>query len=238
MGKIVDEPMNEMYGLGVAFGMLLTIGMFMLSAAYMAAVGILLVYRFYKRLYSDEGYLTFTLPATTHQILLSSLVSNAIWALMAVAVEVICIGLLFYPMIRMTLGLAGEVMEFAWKEAFSVMGESFNESYVVAYILALLSGAVSSLVLPLLSITIGSLVAKKHKLLAGIGVYLGLNAVLSTFSGIISIVINIGTLTGSQANAEVVSIVTMIISAVLYMGIAVGGYFLMHHFADKKLNLP
>ena len=46
-----------------------------------------LVYRFYKRCFTDEGYLTFTLPVTTHQILLSSFLNTIIGELiMLVAV--------------------------------------------------------------------------------------------------------------------------------------------------------
>ena len=34
-----------------------------------------MIYRFYKRCFTDEGYLTFTLPVTNHQILLSSIIN-------------------------------------------------------------------------------------------------------------------------------------------------------------------
>ena len=52
------------------------------------------IWRFYKSRYSDEGYMTFTLPATTHQILLSSLVTTLLAMLCMMLTLVLGIGIL------------------------------------------------------------------------------------------------------------------------------------------------
>ena len=47
--------------------------------AYAFGSVIILMYRFYKNKFTDEGYLTFTLPVNSHQIFLSSLLNMLIW---------------------------------------------------------------------------------------------------------------------------------------------------------------
>ena len=52
---------------------------------------IFLIWRFYKSRFTDEGYLTFTLPVNTHQILLSSMLSSVIGMLIVTVVVVISV---------------------------------------------------------------------------------------------------------------------------------------------------
>ena len=57
-----------------------------ISAFCVAIIGIsilavaLMIYRFYKNLMTDEGYLMFTLPVTTHQIIISKLIVPLVWS--------------------------------------------------------------------------------------------------------------------------------------------------------------
>lgn len=47
------------------------------------------IVRFYRSRFTDEGYLTFTLPVTTHQVLLSSFLTSAVNLIAVAAVSVI-----------------------------------------------------------------------------------------------------------------------------------------------------
>ena len=58
------------------------IGLFIFGAGS----SIYLYYNFYKNKFTDEGYLTFTLPASTHQILLSSILNILIWEIILTVV--------------------------------------------------------------------------------------------------------------------------------------------------------
>ena len=69
-----------------------TIGMVLVVLSIFAFIifSELLVYvRFYKHLFTDEGYLTFTLPVKRHQILSSKLISGFVCGLATVIVTVI-----------------------------------------------------------------------------------------------------------------------------------------------------
>ena len=45
--------------------------------------------RFYKNLYTDEGYLMFTLPVTTGQLIWSKMIVSAVWLLATAAMDVL-----------------------------------------------------------------------------------------------------------------------------------------------------
>lgn len=50
---------------------------------------VLMVYRFYKNLMTDEGYLMFTLPVTTGQLIWSKMIVSAVWLLATAAMDVL-----------------------------------------------------------------------------------------------------------------------------------------------------
>ena len=51
---------------------------------------VFILYRYYKNLFTDEGYLTFTLPVTPHEILLSKTINGIIWSVVTTVVTVVC----------------------------------------------------------------------------------------------------------------------------------------------------
>jgi len=227
----------ETDGIGAVLGGVTAILMWavvlMSLVAYTVTISILLLFRFYKHLFSDEGYLTFTLPVTTHQILLSKILHIAIWSLISFVVILVSYLILLLPFFSLIQGIT--------TPDFSIMMDIFTQElgagYFASQIFYILSAAMYSLILPLLSITIGSLLAKKHKILTSFGIYFGLTAALSIIQSIMSILVIIGNSAMAQSTVTTYSVFTGIVPGVIYLGLAVGGYFIMHHLLDKKLNL-
>lgn len=189
-----------------------------------------LIYRFYKRCFTDEGYLTFTLPVTTHQILLSSLVNTIIGELMMLVAVGLAVGiaaLLFLGAFPENLIWAD--VSVGLKEAFSQMWTSLVEHMDVLASMTVtgIIGALSELIVLMLAVTIGAMVAKKHKILAAVGVYYGISMVQSFV------------LTAANLSTIEAQDITKLFSAtgVTSLVIAIGGYLLMHYLTDKKLNL-
>lgn len=58
--------------------------------AFAVIVLFILMSRFYKNFFTDEGYLTFTLPVKTSSLLFSKLWTTVIWTLYDCAVVVVC----------------------------------------------------------------------------------------------------------------------------------------------------
>lgn len=228
--------------LGAVFSMLVMMFMIFAVAAYVIAVGIILAVRFYKHHFSDEGYLTFTLPASSHQLLLSSICNILIWQIISSVVALISAALIMIPVFSLMseeMGMTQLIFNESFLEMmYSDLGIEYSGWYTVLRIVTAVVTYAGGLMLMLTSVTIGSVIAKKHKILASIGIYYGINMAMSILTSVLSFAALIGDVWVSE-NVESISMyLSSGVPAVLYLFIAVGGYFLMHHLVDKKLNLP
>ncbi|MDD6436167.1 MAG: hypothetical protein PUF77_07285 [Clostridiales bacterium] len=92
----------------ITFPDLLIVLMILLYVLYAAAVSIvtmvLLIYSFYRSMFSNEGYLTFTLPVSENSLLLSKTIVAWIWGTLNVLILFGCIGILVYQR-----GLFGDI---------------------------------------------------------------------------------------------------------------------------------
>lgn len=189
-----------------------------------------LIYRFYKRCFTDEGYLTFTLPVTTHQVLLSTFLNTIIGELImlvAVCLSVAIAALLFLAAFPENLIWAD--VSVGLKEAFGQMWASLAEHMEVFTSLAItgITGALSELIVMMLAVTIGAMIAKKHKILAAVGIYYGISLVQSFV------------LTAANLSIVHQEDITKLFSttSLTSLVIGIGSYYLMHYLTDKKLNL-
>lgn len=190
--------------------------------------------RFYKSRFTDEGYLTFTLPVTTHQNLLASMANTAIG--MVIMFFVICGSLVLWLMIGLP-GM-GEFLNTAWMkkpelwDAIKRVWSTIPWTYFWMFLLNILTGSVCELVVLMLSVTIGSIIAKKHKILTAVGMYYGIHVVLSMVT---SITMAMGAFSGADGKLWMLRFFGG--TAVLMTVISVAGYFLMYWLVDRKLNL-
>ena len=88
-------------------------------------------------------------------------------------------------------------------------------------------GAFSELILFMLAVTIGALIARKHKILAAVGVYYGIGMLQSFVMSMLLL----NATTSEDVNVLLAS------PGVTGLLLAVSGYFLMHWLVTKKLNL-
>ena len=207
----------------------------MIVVAVAGVAGLFLhIGRFYKSRFTDEGYLTFTLPVNTHQNLLSSMINSAIG--MVIVFFVICAALVLWLMI----GFSGipDSYKTVWEkfpELWAGLKHAWSTipwKYVWMFLLNIVTGSVCELVVLMLSVTIGSILAKKHKILAVVGLYYGIHVALSIVTGFI---MAMGAFSGSEGAQMMFRVFTS--SAVMTAVVAIAGYFLMYWLVDRKLNL-
>lgn len=145
--------------------------------------------RFYKNLMTSEGYLTFTLPVKTSDILWSKLISAMIWMFVSSLVAILC-GLIFA-----LFGTSGEgiintdVLHFMG-DAMRALSEVYTGGItviIIELILLVIVSSVSSIMQIYLALIIGGAVAGKHKLLAGIGFYFAINMAMGAVSSIVQV---------------------------------------------------
>ena len=193
---------------------------------YSVGGGILLYFRFYKNKFTDEGYLTFTLPAKSWEIFLASLVNILIWSVIIGLVVCVSVGLI------LVLGL-GELMKDIFPaDAWQQLLESVDGEVILNLAMNAVN-AVSNVVVIMACITLGAVAAKKHKLLAAVGIYYGASTVRNT----VSTIVMASTMESAQTFEKVMT-VSSVSNAVIGVLFAVGGYFLSVYLMDHKLNLP
>lgn len=229
---IYDETLMEQTDTLIAVIVILLGGIFIGLAAYGIGVSILLLYRFYKHKFSGEGYLTFTTPATTHQILLSSILNILIWSGICTVVLVTSFTFILSPLLLDTNNF------YLFLDINNIFNSlDIQSSDIFLSLFSILSSIVYTLILPLLSITIGSLIAKKHKLLCAFAVGYGINMAVSTLANIINVSAYLDTFTTVISSTSQVFESLLFIPSIIQLIIGVGGYFLMYYLIDKKLNI-
>ena len=77
MNRYSEHPLS-ISGVIITFYLLFLL-LFSASCAVFLSNTIIIIRRFYKNVFGREGYLTWTLPVTPHQILLSKHLSALVW---------------------------------------------------------------------------------------------------------------------------------------------------------------
>ncbi len=230
-GLFLGETYNwHMHGTVELLLALLTAAAMMTMAIAWAASVFYALWRFYKSRFTEEGYLTFTLPVNGHQLMLSSILAS-ILEILAVILATAAATLL--GMGVCALGLPWkEVPADFWPKAWEQLEELWLEfvpygGVVAEAALAAFLTALSQLIMLMLAVTIGGMAAKKHPILMAIMVYYGISLVWT--------IIEVTVLVGNGALNKTLSVMgTMnVLSAVTI----VGGYFIMYFLTTRKLNL-
>ncbi len=215
-----------------------------------SGVMILVFWRLYTHFYTDQGYLTFTLPVKRSTLYLSKVISGTIFEVATFLILLLGIGVILLfaippeavgenTMLGM-LGAYGRVLvdgiirELGWWLLIWI-------PLILVFLVAVLLAGNG---LMFLCITIGSIVAKKHKLLAAIGIYYLVNAGVSFILQILSMFLVsglVGSLEATVNAGKTIGCVT-VTAALLIACAAAGSLAMVYHFMtvsrlERKLNL-
>ena len=160
--------------------------------AYSVLCFVVIFARFYKNFFSDEGYLTFTLPVTTRQLMLSKLFASVLWWIAAVIITAV----LAVLMISVGSAPAGaflnvNILTDMWKMFSPLTGEAGVGMLIMTAVCAVVQWT-CMICMVFLAITIGSTVARKGKVIASVGFYFAINSaveivfvILATVCGVV-----------------------------------------------------
>jgi len=192
-----------------------------------AAAYIVLLVRFYRSRFTDEGYLTFTLPVKTSHILLAPVLNMVIWSVILSAV------LLLSLVIMLLIGLLGTASLSSDPIQYSFSGESA----LLLLPLQLFCGLLYAPMLATGSITLGCTIAKKHRVLASFGIFYAVTMVVSMITAILQFVL-ISAMDGSIFRADAYLWISGLTGIAIQLGVIVGSWFLSQHLMKHRLNLP
>lgn len=205
---------------------ILTILTFTSFGAIIAALGlstlVLIIRRFKDNIYGRQGYLTMTLPATTHQIILSKLIAAIIWYLLStvtVLLSIFTIVLINFGWAEFQRGLT----LFLSSETFQVIFSEMLSGNIAAYISSFLLGTVGNVLMLYCAIALGHL-AESHRVLLSFVAFFVVYTLLSTIGGL---VLNTTGITESY----------YWFTAIFNLVFCLITYFATHYMIKYKLNI-
>lgn len=207
--------------------------MALLLSALMIFTCMQIAFRFYRSLFSKEGYLSWTLPVSGPQHLWAKIISGYI--LMAADLIIIAAGI--------TLLLTGNNVTTAYSvvadDLTNELGLSVGTFALILFISCLVSG-ISSVIMIYFSVVIGQLFPS-HRVLGAIAAYFITSTVIQIISVILMVLFGCFpgyetyTLQGSAMTDYLLRLIT--ISAVLMLIITIAQYIATHYIMKKKINL-
>lgn len=239
-----ERPMHDMVNLAAGLGAVLS---YVAIIAFSILTFILLAIRFYKNFFTDQGYLTFTLPVKLHKLINSKLILALVMELMT--------GIVIAAFFLIFLSIAGALNAEMIGEIFDNIGlwfKSINDGgylgwfilYIVEIILISVASSLFGILFMGCCITFGSVIAKRAKVFAAILVYYGANSVFSTvvwifmMFGVGAYISWLSTVSLTEVQSLGVAAMTMFgIFALLAMLCSLL-YTLQYRLLDRKLNLP
>lgn len=201
---------------------------------------ILIFIRFYRNLFTDEGYLTFTLPVKHSHILNSKLIMSCVMVILSSAVVI------FDILTMICLPNMEDAIEF-FKSFLRFLNDlKLDEAiylniYLVEWILIGVAATLFSVLLLFCCITFASVITKKAKVITAIGIYYGVSSVLSFamqiffIFGFDSLIEWMSAIPDEQAQFAAAQLFFGILVFILIFCMLL--YTFEHWLIDRKLNL-
>lgn len=151
---------------------------FLIVAGVVFGTEMIIAVKFYKNLFSSEGYLTRTLPVTPGQHLLSKTIAATVWCFIDILLVILSMWIVI-----MTPSVAdayssnkAEVLK-----QLGITGDTTPALLIAVIILLVIIGAVSSVIMIYASIAMGQLFSN-HRILGAVVSYFIITTVVSIFS--------------------------------------------------------
>lgn len=222
----------------VAVAVVLYMVFFIVSVAALCMVVTFYFYvRFYRNLYTDQGYLMHTLPVTPAQLIWSKTIVAAVWMVISSIVMLVSISSLVFAGIP-----AEERLDFFrnFRNVFiGVEPDIRFIAIVVLYVLVIVVGQLMNLFMGYASVSIGQ-TFKKHKVLGAIGVYIGIYMLFQTVSSYLMVFVTMFAdpySAGRTMDVLNFLLVFLVIMLLVMAAVTAGFYFLTHYMMKNKLNL-
>lgn len=182
-GDTMVSSVTTMYG--IAAGLYIFVYVLFIFAIVVATY-VYLAIRFQKNLFSDEGYLTHTLPVSPTKLIWSKML--VAWAWIAIDLVCVIVSVFLLVLFKETSGSIGDLFH----EFIAIFTGGYGTQNQIFMIILLLSMIAQLFgfytTLALFSMCLGSLF-KTHKILGAIVTFFGINTIFSLISTILMFVV-------------------------------------------------
>lgn len=221
------------------------IGLILVIISYVAFSILSLIFvftRFYKNFFTDEGYLTFTLPVKRTQLLNSKLIMGV------VTISLTSIACAINIFVLLAVGIGDELfVPEIWVELVKGLSyltnleKFFLCTYIIEVIIFLFVTTTFSCLFLFCCITFASIITKNAKVITAIGIYYVANGILSFIIQMFSMFGIASISTWLEALPDIVQtimIAFILLGLICFVGIFCALlYALQYWMMDRKLNL-
>ena len=197
---------------GIAAGIYILIYVLFIFAIVVATY-VYLAVRFQKNLFSDEGYLTHTLPVSPAKLLWSKMLVAWAW----IAIDLVCVmaSVFLLVLFKETSGPIADLFHNTFRILTGAYGtqDQFFLVILVLSMVAQLFGFYTTLAI--FSMCLGSLF-KTHKILGAIVSFFGINMVFSIVSTVMMFIVPSGTIGSQQNGLFLCSLILYLVCSVIF----------------------
>lgn len=193
---------------------------------------VIIILRFYKNLLTDEGYLMFTLPVKTHEIINSKLLVSLIWNIASILGVFASLFILFSGSKEFT-----NLPQY-WAQFMDELNLAFGSGlalFIVELIVGGLLSIINGILMIYVSIALGQFF-NGHKVLGSFASYIGISIVVQIITTMATIFIG---LAFQKSFGEITSLSEIVFPFTIGFVLILSGvyYWLTNFIFNRKLNL-
>ena len=218
---------------------------FVMLIVVLVGIVVYLAVHFYKTVYTDEGYLTHTLPVTKHQLLFSKILVGGLWTMIIYAMVYLSVILLGISLINTVLPDEYTFARF-WSEFGGLIAEMRLELeeqlglnfvvYGIFILLSLLVGPFIAMAMVCGAISLGQLFTR-HRVLMAIVSYIGIGILKGILGSVVQPAIGLNDVIRTSADFGSYFDVSVITSFGVNLIIAAALYTASWLVMTKRLNM-
>lgn len=209
------------------------------------AITIIMAVRIYRNLFTDQGYLMYTLPVKPWQLTASKTLIWTGWNFLFTLI------ILFFYALLMVAFFKAMIPPEELGEVYTIfrgfLPDGFPRAFaaIMLYLVSFLISSFSGVMMIFLSVCLGYMVGRGHKVLCAGAIYMGISFLISTVASIATIPASINyTFSIAESSASEVTGMTrdffnttILWSTVTALVMGVGFYFLINYLLTRKLNM-
>lgn len=190
-------------------------------------------YRYYKNLFTDQGYLMNTLPVKSTELLNAKLIVALLWRYITIIVITVSI-------VAMGSSMIGGIGDIPVKEALIELREmdvdwdNFFRTLptLISEIIYILIAPIGSMLWTYTAVCLGQ-TSKKHKFLVSVLILIGFSLLLQVVVSYMTLPFSLMMKEPSVTTVNIISVTLLVV----YIAVIIGLYFINKYFLEKKLNL-
>lgn len=232
---------------GIIDMMLISVYVIALIAIFIITWLYLDILRFRKNLFTDEGYLMHTLPASATEHIIAKLTAATVWQI--IDALLICLSIFIMVINKSIIEDLGWFWQELWRSFPDVFGVSAGIGIPV-FLITALADTLAGTLLTYMCIAIGHSF-NSHKILSSIGIYIGYKVVSNILSSIVVALSGIGLYGNMSVNNILFGIgsyypgidgsayfwLNIVFGLILSLVLGAAAFILTNHFMSKRLNL-